>query len=231
MEEGLSISVVIPALNEQQAIARALQSTRLPGVERIVVDGGSTDGTDETARSLGADRVLRTAAGRARQMDAGFRAASGEAILFLHADTRLDPGWRDALARVLADPAVAGGAFRLRFDSGRGAFRVFEAFVRVRARLLGLPFGDQGLFVRRKLLEELGGVPDVPIFEDLDLVRAIRRSGRLALLEVSATTSVRRYERNGLARQVLRNQVALLAFALGLRRDAVARWYRGRPDR
>ena len=225
------MSVVIPALDEEATLARALESTLLEGVERIVVDGGSADGTAEAARGLGAERVLCSAPGRARQMDAGYREARGETVLFLHADTRLDAGWAEALARALGDPRVAGGAFRLRFDSPRRIYRVIEAGVRLRARLAGLPFGDQGLFVRRALLDESGGIPAVPIFEDLDLVRRIRRAGRLVLLPERAWTSPRRYERNGPLRQVLRNTLALTAWGLGLDRERVARWYRGRRAR
>jgi rSAM/selenodomain-associated transferase 2 len=225
------LSVVIPALNERDAIARALSCTRAPGVERIVVDGGSTDGTLEAARALGAERTLACAPGRARQLAAGAKEARGRILLFLHADTRLDPGWPDAVRAALADPRVAGGAFALRFDSTRPGFRWIERGVRLRSRWAGLPYGDQALFVRRSVLEAEGGLPEVPIFEDLDLVRAIRRRGRLALLDESAWTSTRRYERNGIARTLLRNNVALLAWLFRLPRASVARWYRGAPSR
>ena len=228
---GPEISVVIPALNEQHSIARALESTRLPGVERIVVDGGSSDGTEELARSLGAERVIHSPRGRARQLDVGYRESKAGVIVFLHADTRLDPGWLDAIRSSLRDAAVAGGAFRLAFDSRRWIYRVAELLVRLRSRFARLPFGDQALFIRRELIDAQGGIRAVPIFEDLDLVRLIRRSGRLALLRESAWTSARRYERNGMLRQTLRNQVALLAWGLGLDRKRVAGWYSRRPER
>jgi len=227
--EELAISVVIPTLNEQSRIERALACTALPGVERIVVDGGSRDGTPETARFLRAEQVLASPPGRARQMDAGYRAARGEVVLFLHADTRLDPGWREAVLRALEDPATAGGAFQLRFDGSGLALRLVEWGARLRSRLGGLPYGDQGLFVRRRLLDAAGGIAPVPIFEDLDLVRLIQRSGRLALLPLCARTSARRYERNGALRQVLRNQAALASYLLRLPRARVAAWYRRRP--
>lgn len=225
---GLAISVVIPTLNEQPAVAAVLENTRGARVERIVVDGGSRDGTAEAARGAGAEQLLRSAPGRARQLEAGFRAAKGDVVLFLHADTRLDPGWADALRRGLEDPAAAGGAFRLRFDSPRVSLRWVEFWAHVRCRLAGLPYGDQGLFVRRAVLEAAGGIPTVPIFEDLDLARTIRRAGRLVLLPERAWTSARRYEQHGVFRLVLRNSVAVLAFAFGLDRERVARWYRGR---
>ena len=220
------ISVVIPALDESDALPRALECTRGPGVERIVVDGGSGDGTPEVARASGAEKVIRAAPGRARQLDAGWREASGDVIVFLHADTRLDPGWPDAIRAALRDRAVAGGAFRLAFRSRRAVYRWLELWVRVRSRLAGLPFGDQALFVRRELIVAEGGIPPVPIFEDLDLVRLIRRRGRLALLPERAWTSTRRYERNGVLRQGLRNHAATLAWLLGVDRDRVAGWYR-----
>jgi GT2 family glycosyltransferase len=164
-------------------------------------------------------------------MDAGYRAARGEVILFLHADTRLEEGWADALRGALEEPGVSGGAFLLRFDSGGRIYRVLERGARLRSRLARLPYGDQAIFVRREVLDRLGGIPDAPIFEDLDLVRAIRRSGRLVLLPLAARTSARRYERAGPLRAMLRNWLALGAYLLNIDRERVAGWYGRRPDR
>jgi rSAM/selenodomain-associated transferase 2 len=223
--------VVLPARNEGDTIARALASTRAPGVDRIVVDGGSHDGTPDLAVRLGAERVLESAPGRARQLEVGLRAAQGDLVLLLHADTRLEPGWESALRRALRDESVAGGAFRLAFESQRSVYRVIESGARLRARWLGLPYGDQGLFARRKPLLESGGIPQVPIFEDLDLTRLLRRLGRLVLLPERAWTSPRRYERNGALRTLLRNNLALTAWLLDLDRERIARWYRASPRR
>jgi len=223
------ISVIIPTLNEQTRIGRALACAAEPGVERIVVDAGSSDGTPEAARRAGAERVLDAPAGRALQLAAGARAATGDVLLFLHADTRLDPGWSAAVRRALQDPRVAGGAFRLRFDAPGLGYRALELGVALRSRLGRLPYGDQALFVRGEVFEAAGGIAPVPIFEDLDLVRAIRAHGRLVLLDAAAWTSARRYERNGVWRQVARNNAALLAYLLSFDRARVARWYRGRP--
>jgi rSAM/selenodomain-associated transferase 2 len=223
--------VVLPARNEGDTIARALDSTRAPGVDRIVVDGGSLDGTHDLAVRLGAERVLESAPGRARQLEVGLRAAQGDLVLLLHADTRLEPGWESALRRALRDDSVAGGAFQLAFESQRSVYRVIESGARLRARWLGLPYGDQGLFARRKPLLESGGIPQVPIFEDLDLTRLLRRLGRLVLLPERAWTSPRRYERNGVLRTLLRNNLALTAWLLDLDRERIARWYRASPRR
>jgi rSAM/selenodomain-associated transferase 2 len=229
MSPGALVSVIIPALDEKPRIERALGSTRAPGVERIVVDGGSRDGTAGAARALGAERVVESPPGRSRQLAHGVELAQGDVLLFLHADSRLEPGWVEELRRALSDPRVAGGAFRLRFESPRLAYRALELGVRLRTRLGGLPYGDQALFARRCVLDRSGALAPTPIFEDLDLARRIRRHGRLRLLRSRAFTSPRRYERNGILRVVARNQLALGAFWLGLDRDRVARWYHGRP--
>ncbi len=226
-----TLSVVIAALNERASIESALRSTERPGVDRVVVDGGSTDGTVEAARFLGAETILIEPPGRAHQMDAGYRASEGAVVLFLHADSRLEPGWDAAIRRVMANPAVSGGAFRLCFDSPRRVFRVIERGARLRSRFGRLPYGDQGIFIRREVLDRQGGIPPTPLFEDLDLVRTVRRAGRLVPLPDRCWTSVRRYERNGPLRTVARHQLALAAYLLNVDRSRVARWYRRQPDR
>lgn len=221
----MRLSVVIPALDEAEGIAEAVASARAPDVEVIVVDGGSSDDTAVRAAAAGA-RVMRSARGRARQLDAGARACSGDALLFLHADTRLPAGYALAVERALADPAVAGGAFRLRFDRRTRALRWIERGARLRAVLFALPYGDQALFVRRATLEAVGGVPQVPVLEDLDLVRALKRRGRLALLPLDAVTSARRHLAGGPWRTALRHAATLLAWSLGVDRARVAAWAR-----
>jgi glycosyltransferase involved in cell wall biosynthesis len=221
----LTISVVIPALDAQTALRRSLVCTRVPGVERIVVDGGSSDGTPEAARFLKADRVVLSAPGRAHQLQAGYRAARGDVILFLDPDTRLEEGWPEAIARALDDPQVGGGAFRLRFESKRGVYRVIEWAARVRCRILKMPYRDQPLFVRRKLLAEIGGVPQTPIFADMDLAREIRDHGRLALLPECAWTTARGYETDGVFRTLRRSTLAFLGYVVDFDRERVARWY------
>jgi len=220
------IAVVIPALQEAGRIEAAIRSASAPGVEVVVADGGSRDGTPARAEAAGA-RVVFSEPGRARQLDVGARAAHADVLLFLHADTRLPDGYADQIRDALQDPDVAGGAFAFRFDERSPALRVVEWGVRVRTALAALPYGDQGIFVRRHVLEAIGGVPQVPIMEDLDLVRAVRRHGRLARLPAAAVTSARRYRQGGVARTVWRNTVAVAAFVLGIDRARVASWYRG----
>jgi rSAM/selenodomain-associated transferase 2 len=221
----VALSVVIPALDEGERIEAALASATAPGVEVLVVDGGSRDDTVARARRAGA-RVVEAPPGRARQLDVGARAALGDVLLFLHADTVLPSRYEVAVTQALLDPAVAGGAFRFRFDRRTLALRIVEWGARLRVALFQLPYGDQALFLRRRVLEALGGVPQVPIMEDLDLVRGIRRQGRLVVLASPATTSARRYEARGALRTMLRNWVAAAAWALGADRARVAAWYR-----
>jgi rSAM/selenodomain-associated transferase 2 len=219
------IAVVIPTLEEADRIAHSIESARSPGVEIIVADGGSRDATRERAAAAGA-RVLSSEPGRGRQLAAGARATDADVVLFLHADTRLPPGWADALRSALGDPGVVGGAFAFRFAERGLALRVVEWGVRVRLALARLPYGDQALFARRSALEAIGGMPEAPIGEDLDLVRALGRRGRLALLPLPATTSARRYRERGVWRTVAKNAGMLLGFALGLDRARLAAWYR-----
>lgn len=221
----MRLSVVIPALDEAERIAEAVESARAPDVEVIVVDGGSSDDTAQRARAAGA-RVIASAPGRARQLELGAQASRGDTLLLLHADTRLPAGYAGAVERALAAPSVVGGAFRLRFDRSTPALRWIERGVRLRVALFGLPYGDQALFVRRATLEAIGGVPQVPILEDLDLVRAMKRRGRLALLPLEAVTSARRYLAAGPWRTALRHVLAALAGLAGVDRGRVAAWVR-----
>jgi rSAM/selenodomain-associated transferase 2 len=218
------LSVVIPALNEANRVVAAVKSARAPGVEVVVADGGSRDATRELAAAAGA-RVVNSPAGRAEQLAAGVRESRGDAILLLHADTRLPSGFDRAVASALEDARTIGGAFRIRFEEAGWALRVVEWGVRLRVAIFRLPYGDQALFVRRRTLDAIGGIPSTPIMEDLDLVRAMRGCGRLALLDLPVTTSARRYRTRGVARTLFRNAVASAAWRFGVDRRRIADWY------
>ncbi len=219
--------MVIPALDEAGQIAGAIQSVQLPDedVQILVVDGGSRDETAARARAAGAV-VIRSEPGRARQLQVGWRASSGDVVLFLHADTRLEPGWASALRDAMSRPSVVGGAFRLRFDRRTPALRLIEFGAWLRVKLASLPYGDQAIFVRRQVLEAIGGVPEVALMEDLDLVREMKAHGRVLEVPLSATTSARRYVEGGPLRTMGRHWLALAAWRLGVDRERVAHWYR-----
>jgi rSAM/selenodomain-associated transferase 2 len=225
----VELSVVIPTLDEGGCIARTVGCALTGGAEVLVVDGGSRDATRERASAVGA-RVLTAERGRARQLAVGVEASRGEALLFLHADTLLPAAWRPAVEATLSQPGVSGGAFAFRFErlpNRRLGLRlaVVEWGARLRVALFGWPYGDQGLFVRRSVLDAMGGVPQVPIMEDLDLVSGMRRYGRVECLTLPALTSPRRYLRHGPLRTMLRNWLAAGAWACGLDRARIADWY------
>ena len=224
------LSVVIPTLNEAAHLARLLPDllAREPGVEVIVVDGGSDDGSaDVVARSTGV-RWIAGQRGRARQMNAGARAATGTTLLFLHADTRLPDGAGAAIETTLADPTVMGGRFDVRLDSPRPLLAVVGWLMNQRSRLSGISTGDQGIFVRRAVFEEIGGYADIPLMEDIDFTRRLKRRGRLAALRLRVTTSARKWEREGPVRTVVLMWVLRLLYALGVSPARLHRWYYGR---
>lgn len=225
---GPALSIVVPVLDEAEVIEPALAALaplRARGHEVIVVDGGSTDGTPALARPL-ADRVLRAPRGRARQMNAGARAARGEVLLFLHADTRL-PDAADRL--VLAGLARRGhgwGRFDARLSGRHPLLRLTGWLFSLRSRLTGVATGDQAIFVRRDWFEAVGGYPDIPLMEDLALSRALKRRGRPLCLRQRVTTSSRRWERHGILRTILRMWRLRLAYYLGADPHELARLYR-----
>lgn len=222
----LTISVIIPALNEEAGIARSISSAaREPGVEVIVVDGGSRDQTVRVARRLGAE-TLTVPAGRARQMNAGAEASTGKFLVFLHADTILPPNFASRVRRLLASREVVAGAFRLGIEGRRRSLRWIEKGANWRSRWLQLPYGDQALFVRSRLFFQLGGYADLPIMEDYDLVRRLTRRGRVVLAPDAVVTSARRWERLGVVRTTLLNQVMLTGHLLGMSPWKMAALYR-----
>jgi rSAM/selenodomain-associated transferase 2 len=222
-------SVVIPALNEEGWVGRAVASARAAGpeVEVLVVDGGSRDATRSVAFAAGAT-VVDAPRGRGIQLHAGARQATGEWLVFLHADTRLEPGWVDALHGLGA--GVVGGAFRFAVDSPRPGFRPIEAAVALRCRLLRLPFGDQGIFCRRAAYDAAGGFPPLPLMEDVAFVRRLARTGPLAFPAARALTSCRRWERHGLVGTTVRNWGLLAMYAAGWPPARLAQLYYGGPE-
>lgn len=198
----MDISVIIPTLNEAATIGETLRRVRNSGsCEVIVVDGGSDDGTPELARPQ-ADLVLSAGRGRATQMNVGARAASGQVLLFLHADTVLPPGFPALLEGALRNPRVVGGRFDVRLDAEGWLFRLVETFMNLRSRLSRIATGDQAIFVRSRTFLELGGYREAELMEDLELSYRLKRQGELACLRERVVTSARRWQRDGIARTI-----------------------------
>lgn len=224
------ISIVIPVLNEARSIEKTLWSTLpMDNVEIVVVDGESRDETVDIARRYGV-RLLTTAAGRGPQLNAGARVADGSVFIFLHADTRLPPDADSLVRKALADASVAAGAFSLSIDAVGKRFRIVEKGANIRSRYLGLPYGDQAIFMRRRTFQRLGGFPEIPVMEDFVMMNRARRLGRVVLLPQPALTSGRRWLRLGVVRTTLINQRMLLSYALGLSPLRLSKIYR-RPRR
>ncbi|GAB4461115.1 MAG: hypothetical protein OHK0037_09510 [Elainellaceae cyanobacterium] len=220
------LSVVIPTLNEAAELPSLLANLPPSGtLEVIVADGGSQDNTRAIAQQHGAT-VVQSAPGRARQMNAGAAAATGKTLLFLHADTRLPKDFSNLVQQTLAQPDVALGAFDLAIDGTLPGLRWVERGVRWRSRWLGLPYGDQALFLRAETFWQLGGFPDVPILEDLKLVQQARKLGNVAIAPAAVFTSARRWETLGVWQTTLINQGVLVGAVLGVPLERITQFYR-----
>lgn len=222
-----TISVIIPTLNEVAGIDAALAPllSSSPVAEVIVVDGGSTDGTQAKALAHGA-KLLASAAGRAQQMNAGAALATGNILLFLHADTRLPAGFQQLVRQGLGLSGVVGGAFQFRLDGDAALFHFLERLTNWRARRLQMPYGDQALFMRTQTFRALGGFPEMPIMEDFELVRRLKYRGRICIIPAPAITSARRWQNRGLIKTTILNQIVIAGYYLGVSPQTLARWYR-----
>lgn len=223
----MRLAIVIPALNEAANLSRLLPDLArgCPGADIVVVDGGSGDDTAAVVARLPGPRLLESARGRAVQMNHGARAAGGDTLLFLHADSRLPDGAARAIEQALAEPGVVGGRFDVRFDNERPLYRIIAWFMNTRSRASGICTGDQAIFVRRADFEAVGGYPDIPLMEDIELSRRLKRRGRLRALRLRVTTSARKWEREGPLRTIgLMWALRFLHFC-GVAPARLHRWY------
>ncbi|MHB1013550.1 MAG: TIGR04283 family arsenosugar biosynthesis glycosyltransferase [Desulfobacteria bacterium] len=235
-QECPPLTVIIPALDEEASIARAIRSCREAGpCEVIVVDGGSRDRTAEIARGR-ADAVIPAPRGRAAQMNAGAAVAGGEVLLFLHADSLLPGGAVPAVLGALQDPAVIGGAFRVRLAASHSAGRYVRGMLAGTGRMIGVRAavsrsysGDQGIFLRAEAFRALGGYPEIPLMEDVELSRRMRRAGNTVLLPLRVETSGRRWEAWGPLRTVLFMWRLRIGHLLGRTPSRSAEAYRRGP--
>jgi rSAM/selenodomain-associated transferase 2 len=226
----MKISIVIPTLNEAANLPQTLAGlTPNQDIEIIIADGGSEDDTCAIAQRLGA-KTMQTAPGRSRQMNQAANQATGEILLFLHADTKLPAGWQSWVEQTLNNPLVIAGAFELAIDSPQRSLRWVEWGVKVRSRLFQLPYGDQAIFLRAATFRSLGGFPDLGIMEDFVLVRRLQRLGKIAIVPVAVQTAARRWEQVGVVQTTLINQAMILGFYLGISPQRLRRWYRGRQS-
>lgn len=222
----MRLAIIIPARDEAERIGALLGDLaplRAAGHVLLVVDGGSVDGTRSLA-AAGVDRVLETAPGRARQMNAGARVADGDILWFLHADTRVPPGAPAALLDACGRGAC-WGRFDVRLSGSHPLLRIVERAMNLRSCVTGIATGDQGIFVTRAAFNAVGGFPELPLMEDIALSRRLRRLARPACLRPPLVTSSRRWEARGVLRTILLMWRLRLAYALGADPAELARRY------
>jgi rSAM/selenodomain-associated transferase 2 len=219
----LLISVIIPMYRDAEALERTLAATDLSGAD-VIVSSTPDDRSVASLRLTRPDIVwVEAPRGRARQMNAGAAVARGRWLVFLHADTWLPSGWTQAIDAADRDPRVNAGCFRFALDSPSTMARLVERGVRARVALLGLPYGDQAIFVRREAFEVLHGYADLPIMEDVDLVRRLGRRGRLFRSAQPAITSARRWERDGWIGRTARHLALIALYFCGVPPDRLVR--------
>jgi rSAM/selenodomain-associated transferase 2 len=221
---AMSVSVIIPTLNEEGSLAATLREVRRQRPHEILVaDGGSTDRTRDEAR--GADHFLVAPRGRANQMNAGAAHATGDVLLFLHADCSLEDGALAAAERCLRRRDIAAGCFTMRVRAFGRLYRLIDDCATARVRLTGIPYGDQGLFLRHALFEHLGGFPPLRLMEDVFFSRRLRHYGKIVVARPRIFVSPRRWQRTGVVRQTLRNWALTALAAAGVHPDRLAAFY------
>ncbi|MBW2411725.1 MAG: TIGR04283 family arsenosugar biosynthesis glycosyltransferase [Deltaproteobacteria bacterium] len=224
-QENKRISVIIPALNEATCIESTLSElNHREEIEAIVVDGGSTDGTADMAKAHGA-KVLTADPSKSGQMNTGAKAAGGDILLFLHADTLLPENFEKSIISAIYQDCVAAGAFQLHINSESKGLRFIEKVANWRSRHLQAPYGDQGIFVTKSLFHAIGGYPDMVIMEDFELIRRLKRRGKIVILDSAVNTSPRRWQNMGILKTWLLNQMIAIAYILGYPPERLAGWY------
>jgi rSAM/selenodomain-associated transferase 2 len=220
----MPVSIIVPVLDEESAIASTLENLRSLPAEVIVVNGGSRDRTALIARQMQV-KVVDSPRGRATQMNAGAAAAAGDVFLFLHADTRLPASAIEDVVSALNDPRCVGGRFDLKLDDDRIVFRLIGVLISLRSRLSKIATGDQAIFVRREIFEAMTGFPEIPILEDVAFCRALKKKGKVACLRSQVVTSARRWQKDGVARTIVKMWLLKFLFLVGVSPFRLKRFY------
>ena len=233
---AMTVSIIIPTLNEERRVMATLAHTATLGFdELVVVDGGSHDRTLLLVESyrlstqhsaLSPIQLVTAPCGRARQMNEGAKASRGEILLFLHADTQLPGDAKTMIDTALADRRMVGGRFDVRFDRPSMWGTIISRLMNWRSRLSGLATGDQALFVRRSIFEQMGGFADMPLMEDIEFSRRLKRKGATAALTATVITSFRRWEQHGPLRTILRMWALRFLYWVGVNPSHLAQWYK-----
>lgn len=221
------ISIIIPVLNEAAIIQTALRGLqRNSALEIIVVDGGSEDQTVTLAQQTGVRVISIAGRGRAAQMNAGANIAQGTILLFLHIDTQLPPNFADLVTKTLEHPKVITGAFELAIDGAELSLRWIEMLVKMRSHLFSLPYGDQAIFLTKQVFLEIDGFSDLPIMEDFEFIKRLKRQGKIEIAPATVTTSGRRWQKLGIGKTTLINQLMIIGYYLGISPTKLSSFYR-----
>lgn len=221
----MKVSIIVPTLNEESVLENTLtQIQQLSPHELIVSDGGSNDNTRPIAEKL-SHRVVTGSSGRALQMNAGAEQATGDLLLFLHADSRLEPESYRKMLEQMENPKWIGGAFTLCIESDQWSIKLIAALANIRSKYFGLAYGDQGFFVRKEVFKNMNGFSPLPICEDLDFYRRLRKKGQVILLKEKAHTSPRRWVKEGIVFTTARNILIAILFGLGFPPRTLTKWY------
>jgi rSAM/selenodomain-associated transferase 2 len=220
----MRVSIIVPVLDEESAIAATLENLQSFPAEVVVVDGGSSDLTAQIARQMQV-KVIASSRGRARQMNAGAAAAAGDILLFLHADTRLPASAIEDVMAALEDSRYTGGRFDLKLDDERAIFKLIGFLISLRSRLSKIATGDQAIFVRRRVFEAMGGFREIPILEDVDFCRRLKQTGKVACLRSRVVTSARRWQKDGVVRTIVLMWLLKFLFLIGVSPFKLKRFY------
>ena len=221
----MKVSIIVPTLNEELVLENTLtQIQQLSPHELIVSDGGSNDYTYRIADRF-SHRVITGSAGRALQMNAGANEATGDLLLFLHADSRIEPESYRKMLEYMKNPKWIGGAFTLCIESGKWSLKLIALLANIRAKYFGVAYGDQGFFVRKEVFKDMNGFSPLPICEDLDFYYRLRKKGSVILLKEKAHTSPRRWINEGIFFTTVRNFIIAVLFGLGFPPHILTKWY------
>ncbi len=222
-----SISIIIPVINEEKVITQTIDKLiKYPSVEIIFVDGGSNDKTVEIIENLGLKVICSPKLCRSYQMNLGAKEARGNILLFLHGDTFLPEDFPQIIAKIISKKDFVAGAFRLQIDSQKPIYRWLEKLVTFRSQFLSLPYGDQAIFLTKKQFENVNGFNNLKIMEDFSLIKKLQKKGTVYLTSEAVTTSARRWEKLGLFKTTLINQLMISGYYLGIPNDKLAQFYR-----
>ena len=221
----MKVSIIVPTLNEELVLEKTLtQFQQLSPHELIVSDGGSDDDTRNISGRF-SHRVITGSAGRALQMNVGADEATGDILLFLHADSRIEPESYRKMLQCMQNPKWIGGAFTLCIESGKWSLKLIALLANIRSKYFGLAYGDQGFFVRKEVFKDMNGFSPLPICEDLDFYHRLRKKGPVILLKEKAHTSPRRWIKEGILFTTARNTLIAVLFGLGFPPHILTKWY------